>query len=562
MTGLSFRLFIRICFLGLILVSCGQQNQADLERLKSIDVVLTANNAEAALDSLTLFDVTKLNKYNQTYYKLLSIIAEDKIHKNFENDSVATYLVDYFQREKTSENYLRSLIFQGIARYRITMPDSMVYTPLKKAEDLVMKFPDSYSLFAKSLLAYYLGAVNDVHGNQALAEAYYKDALKLANITGDNNLMASASILLFWIKFIDNSRDEALQLLNSVMIENLSPENYYDLVNAQAVLYLKSNQPDSAVVKYKELFPLSDKVPGKIFKSNIYYSISQAFELKGVKDSALFYLREAVAHIADSSYQRKNYMMYNKLGNMTYSQGLYDLSADSYKKAYNLLLASVDDITEKKVLELEKQFNYSRIELAALKQKQRSQMIIIGICFLLFLMGFFVITYRLKLKENRQRLAKETLMRLQAETDIVQNKKEARQKEHLIALYHHLTRRHARTEERFEQLSYKYMKNNQPVHDEIQKELSELKNEFSAMLPELINDELFNSYIQLPASVSLTNVEKVILFLLYCQTPSNQIATLLTITAGNLRVKKLNLKRKLAGLGGEVENLDNILALF
>lgn len=153
-------------------------------------------------------------------------------------------------------------------------------------------------------------------------------------------------------------------------------------------------------------------------------------------------------------------------------------------------------------------------------------------------------------------------MRLQAETDIAQNKKAARQKEHLIALYHHLTRRHARTEERFEQLSYKYMKNNQPVHDEIQKELSELKSEFSAMLPELINDELFYSYIKLPESVSLTNVEKVILFLLYCQTPTNQIATLLTITTGNLRVKKLNLKRKISALGGEVDNLDEILALF
>ena len=82
------------------------------------------------------------------------------------------------------------------------------------------------------------------------------------------------------------------------------------------------------------------------------------------------------------------------------------------------------------------------------------------------------------------------------------------------------------------------------------------------MLPELINDELFYSYIKLPESVSLTNVEKVILFLLYCQTPTNQIATLLTITTGNLRVKKLNLKRKISALGGEVDNLDEILALF
>lgn len=562
MTGLNSGLYIFIFVSCSILVSCGNQNQADLERLKSIDTVLTSNNAEAAIDSLFLIDVNSLSKYNQAYYKLLAIIAEDKIHKNFENDSVATYLVDYFQREKTSENYLRSLIFQGIARYRVTMPDSMVYTPLKKAENLVMKFPDAYSLFTKSLLAYYLGAVNDVHGNQALAEAYYKDALKLASITGDNNLMASASIWLSWIKLFNNNKDEAEELLKSVKFENILPDNQYDLINAQAGFYLKSNQPDSAVVKYKELFPLSDKVPGKIFKSNIYYSISHAFELKGVKDSALYYLREAIAHIEDSSYQRMNYVIYNKLGNMSYSQGLYDLSADSYKRAYNLLLSSVDGITEKKVLELEKQFNYSRVELAALKQKQRSQMVIIGICFLLFLMGFFVITYRLKLKENRQRLAKETLMRLQAETDIAQNKKAARQKEHLIALYHHLTRRHARTEERFEQLSYKYMKNNQPVHDEIQKELSELKSEFSAMLPELINDELFNSYIKLPESVSLTNVEKVILFLLYCQTPTNQIATLLTITTGNLRVKKLNLKRKLTGFGEEVEKLDEILALF
>ncbi len=189
--------------------------------------------------------------------------------------------------------------------------------------------------------------------------------------------------------------------------------------------------------------------------------------------------------------------------------------------------------------------------------------------FLYFLVSLLVLTaaliifyFQKRLNQCNEELKDEKWMREALEAEAVNNIGEKWQKESLIALYHHIITRYRLIEERLEQLSYKYMKINPEVHQDIQAELINLKNEFNAILPDLIHDDLFYAFITIPRHIPLTIVEKTILFLLFSKIPTKQVATILSINNGNLRVKRLHLRRKLQSHATEIENLPDILSLL
>ncbi|GAO28750.1 hypothetical protein [Geofilum rubicundum] len=176
--------------------------------------------------------------------------------------------------------------------------------------------------------------------------------------------------------------------------------------------------------------------------------------------------------------------------------------------------------------------------------------------------ALIVFFFQKRLNQCSEELKDEKWMREALEAEAVNNIGEKWQKESLIALYHHIITRYRLIEERLEQLSYKYMKTNPEVHQDLQSELSNLKSEFISMLPDLIHDDLFYAFINIPQHIPLTIVEKTILFLLYSNIPTKQVATILAINSGNLRVKRLNLRRKLQNYASEIENLNELLAII
>jgi DNA-binding CsgD family transcriptional regulator len=176
--------------------------------------------------------------------------------------------------------------------------------------------------------------------------------------------------------------------------------------------------------------------------------------------------------------------------------------------------------------------------------------------------ALIVFYFQKRLSQCSDELKDEKWMREALEAEAVNNIGEKWQKESLIALYHHIIVRYRLIEERFEQLSYKYMKTNPEVHQDLQSELTNLKSEFISMLPDLIHDDLFYAFINIPQNITLTIVEKTILFLLFSNIPSKQVATILAISSGNLRVKRLHLRRKLQNHASEIENISEILAII
>lgn len=533
------------------------------ERLVVIDQLIEANQIGTANDSLQLIDKGSLNRYNQAFFQLLSMIAQERQYRNFENDSLATEVVSFFSRYENSENYLKALVYQTIARMRLGSPDSMVYAPLKIAQVIVTSNPDNFSPGTNALVKYYLGVINDEHRNYELAERFFARSRELAAEAGNVELETKAAINLFWNHLRYSRLEDANLILEELKaIPNPTYESLHGIRNAEAAYYLIKNQPDNAINVYRRLAIESKASKSTIWIPNIYFSLSRAFQSQGMGDSALHYARIAVETITDTSVQRRNYLLHAHLGNLALDENEFLLAARSFNNAYSELLKSINELSDRRVLELEKQFNVTRVEMAAMQRKQRDQLIIAAICGISMLLGLLIVIYRLKLKANRGQLEMEILSRQKAEFEADLNKQAVIQKESLVNLYHHLTRYHVRTEERLDQLSYKFLKKSPALHDEIQRELGELKSEFTNQLPDLVSDDLFYTNIKIPKSISLTNSEKVIMFLLYCQTPTYQIAALLAINPGNLRVKKLNLKRKLASYAAEIKNLDEILAIF
>lgn len=181
---------------------------------------------------------------------------------------------------------------------------------------------------------------------------------------------------------------------------------------------------------------------------------------------------------------------------------------------------------------------------------------------LIFAAALILFYFQRRLNQSNEELKDERWMREALEAEAVNNVGQKWQKESLIALYHHIITRYRLIEERLEQLSYKYIKINPEVHEDLQSELTNLKNEFNAILPDLIHDDLFYAFITLPRHIPLTIVEKTILFLLFSNIPTKQVATILSINNGNLRVKRLHLRRKLQNYASEIENLTDILSIL
>lgn len=184
------------------------------------------------------------------------------------------------------------------------------------------------------------------------------------------------------------------------------------------------------------------------------------------------------------------------------------------------------------------------------------------VAFLVLMAALLVFYFQKRLNQCSEELKDEKWMREALEAEAVNTIGEKWQKESLISLYHHIITRYRLIEERLEQLSYKYMKMNPEVHHDLQSELTNLKSEFNDMLPDLIHDDLFYAFINLPHHIPLTIVEKTILFLLFSKIPTKQVATILSINSGNLRVKRLHLRRKLQNHASEIENLTEILSII
>lgn len=555
---------ILLFFLQMLFWHCQTPMQREIkQQLVAIDS-LSETDASAAGDSLSAIDPEDLNKENEAYYYLLSAVIGSKLNQEFLNDSAITASVDIFRKPIPDRDFARALIYQGAVRYRVEdISDSLVFVSFKEVEALVNSYPDLVSGKDLVKLWFYLGLLHKNNQNLQLADEYLGLALEKAREVGDVESEVVTSLAMFWRYLRSGQRERALAVLDDLGdLEGVSAELRYDITNARAAFYMLSGNYSNALEGYLELKSLVPQMEGEPKLSNVYYSICSAYKGMGKKDSALFYAQKAVEHFNDSVSDYQDYYLFANLAEIAADQEYFNLAVKSYRNAVNFLIKKVGDRSEKKIFELEKQYDLSQARVETLKQKQKFQRFVFIVIAGSILVIFVFLIYFLNLKRSRVELENERLLRISAEKEVVGKVRESHQRRHLLRFYQLITQREMVAQQRFDMLSQKYIKSDPSAHSELQTELGALKEEFSGMMYDLMNDDLFYSNVDVPQDFSLTSTEKVILFLLNYEIPSSEIATVLGISSNNLRVRKSNLKKRIVENLADYPSIDHLLSLF
>lgn len=525
---------------------------------------LIEENIKAAEDSLSLIHLEDLNKENKAYYFLLQSVIGSKLNYEFISDSTISTSVELFRRPFPDRNYVRSLIFQGIVRHQVeNISDSLVFVSFKEAESLVNSYPDIVSGEDLVKLWFYLGLLHEENQNFQLADEYLKMALSKAKEVGDVESVVVTSLAVFWMDLRNGQKDKALGVLKDLDdLKGISTERQYDIANGNAAYFMLSGDYRGALNGYLELEKLASEMRGEPRLSNVYYSICNAYKGMGKIDSAFFYARKSVEYFTDSVGKYRDYHLYTNLADIAVELDKNELAANHYRNAVGFLLKKIDERNQKQILELEKKYDLSQARVETLKQKQKFQRFVFLASAFLILIVFVFLIYYLYLKRSRVELENERLMRITAEKEVEGKMRESHQRRHLLRFYQLITQREMVAQQRFDMLSQRFVKSDPAAHNELQTELVALKEEFSGMMFDLMNDDLFYSNIDIPHSFQLSNTEKVILFLLNYEIPSTEIANVLGISANNLRVRKSNLKKRFVENLSDYPSIDSLLSLF
>ncbi len=525
---------------------------------------LIEEDAQVAEDSLSPIQLEDLDNENRAYYHLLNSIIGSKLNYEFINDSAISASVELFRKPIPDRKFARALIFQGIVRHRIeNISDSLVFVSFKQVESLVNSYPDIVSGHDLVKLWFYLGLLHKQNQNFQLADEYLHLALRKAKEVGDVESIVVTSIVLFWKDLRNGQKEKALAVLDDLDdLEGITAERHYDITNAKTAYFMLSGNYSSALEGSLKLESLASEMKEKPRLSNVYYSICSAYKGMGKMDSAFFYAQKAVEHFTDSVGKYQDHYLFINLADIAADQNKNELAVKHYRNAVDFLLKKIDERSQKRILELEKQYDLSQARVETLKQKQKFQRFVFLASALLILLIFVFLIYFLNLKRSRVELENERLMRISAEKEVAGKIRESHQRKHLLRFYQLITHREMVAQQRFDMLSQRYVKSDPSAHNELQTELGALKEEFSGMMYDLMNDDLFYANIDIPQSFPLTNTEKVILFLLNYEIPSSEIATVLGISANNLRVRKSNLKKRIVENLSDYPSVDDLLSLF
>ncbi len=400
------------CLVLVVLVagnlSCTEQGL--LEKLQAIDHDL-AENPGGALDSLLAIDNSSISRGDlSAYYSLLLTIAQHKNYLPFPNDSAISFARDYFiDHTRDYYNQARASFYYGVVRQYKSYGDTLAHRLMHQARQIM----DDHNIQDDKLFALmnaYLGRINYGNANYEEAACYFRSAVESEQRLGNarNTALDLCDLLVCQVTLLDSLQAErTLYKLDSILTQHLDIqlENFN---NGKALYYLYiSHQLDSAQYYCNKWKPSPGDSGAK------QRLLSTIYERRGIIDTAIEYEKRAYSNrrIADSTYYHTYYnrlsILYDRLGNR-------DSSAHYARRAYQSLRNNYSQKTEKRILELEKQYNLSTKDAELIKAKHHRALLMILLWFSLIIIAILIWVLRLnrKLKETeKQAKMKDTLTR-------------------------------------------------------------------------------------------------------------------------------------------------------
>ncbi len=528
-----------------------EQDQLDTLRLQRWNT-LCDSLPEVINDSLGRVDPNSLSPSNRALYGLLSTITHDKTYKPFFSDSLINTVEQYYRRyDRESINHIRSLIYQGIVRIRMGITDSTTYEPLKKALTVLdaQQDPNPVLLYFAN---FYLGDVHNDHNSDDLAYLYYQRALINAREYSNDSHLVSIYQRLFKMRMYNRDYDNARLYLDTIATYARTVEDKFYLSSAEALYLDKQGAYPEALEKTKERLRLAQYLKNDPEYFRIYYSLSDNYSLLNRLDSALYYGREAIAHIQDSTY-RLNYLLYDNVADIAARMNDFQL-ADNYRqqalKAYSI---SVEGRIDTQIHELEKRYDLSEVENRTLKFENRYRFLLLlsifGLAFTVVLFFYYRkqrAFARLEQEKVEEEIRRVNAEKLQAEAESRLSRGQAENQQQLLSKYNAFLKFHVEQQQQIQGMSNKIQSANSKLGDVYEGMIRAGKREFNQLVDELFTEEdmwrLFDIH---DTQGVLTRNDRLMLFMLANNASNSQLAALLNITTANLKAQKSQLKKKI-----------------
>lgn len=541
-------------FLTTILFLASSCNRSDDEmmivRMSHWDSMLD-HDPQRVADSLKCIDREELSRAGKAYYDLLKVISDDKTYVNFTSDSLINAVSDYYRSSNPEHNnFIRALAYQGIVRTRLGVKDSTVYEPLREAGKLLSARPDSDPSLGY-MIHYFLGNIHYNNRNFDSAKEYFQQALNLARDENDSTHVFDTYLALYWNEMGQMNLTSSQNYLDTLsLFYQLLPEKDYFILNAQSIFLGITGKPELALQKEMAKLELIDSQSENIELSRLYFNISNRYAGLEQLDSAMYYAEKSIDLIPDTDY-RQNYLYYHNLSQIAEKQGDYMLSNEYLKQAMEMHNRSLRERLDLQIAELEKIYDLSEAENEVLRARdQISKTIIIALIIVLILV--FISMYAVWNRRNTQLklLQAEHLMnQQQLQTEILNE--EAAKRKWLLHLYGNISDRLTFLQTEFEQLSQRYVTSNKKIYQDMRHILKNTDTDLRDITKTLApDDETFYAYTRLNNDDDFFSMnEKLLLMLLACDADNRQLATFMNTSVDSIRVRKSQLKKKMAEKG-------------
>ena len=545
---------LSIFFLVMLLLfatSCNKGGDEEmLTRLNVWDAMLD-HDAQRVADSLKTIDRDELSRAGKAYYDLLKVISDDKTYVNFTSDSLINAVSDYYRSSNPEHNnFIRALAYQGIVRTRLGVKDSTVYEPLREAGMLLSDRPDSDPSLGY-MIHYFLGNIHYNNRNYPSANDYFQEALGFARDENDSTHVFDTYLALYWNEMGQRDFTSSQNYLDTLsLFYQLLPEKDYFILNAQSVFYDLVGDSERALEREKEKLNIFNIQNEKIELSRVYFNISNRYAGLEQLDSAMYFAEKSIDLIPDNDY-RQNYLYYHNLSQIAEKQGDYMLSNEYLKQAMEMHNRSLRERLDLQIAELEKIYDLSEAENEVLRARdQISKTIIIALIIVLILV--FISMYAVWNRRNTQLklLQAEHLMnQQQLQTEILNE--EAAKRKWLLHLYGNISDRLTFLQTEFEQLSQRYVTSNKKIYQDMRHILKNTDTDLRDITKTLApDDETFYAYTRLNNDDDFFSMnEKLLLMLLACDADNRQLATFMNTSVDSIRVRKSQLKKKMAEKG-------------
>lgn len=531
-------------------------------RLQQWDSLLL-DNPHGVKDSLRQIHPEQLSRSNRAYLGLIQTIVDDKTYADFTSDSLINAVEEYYaHHDKGSENHIRSLIYQGMVRFRMNETDTLIWQPLKEAEKRWNQLPQKNPLLGY-FLNMYLGEIHSNNDNDSLANIYFRKALKCARQQPIRKYVFDAYYKLFIEEMKQEHYPNAKNYLDTLSaITNLPMEQQYTLLNAQSIYYDEIREYQKALDAEKKQIIISNKrlFPIEMFKS--YYTISHLYLSLNQPDSAMHYGLEAIRHIKDSTYML-NYLLYQNIEDIAMVQKDYQTAHQYARKALEVYESSVDKIADKQILELEKRYDLSEAENKVLKAKSRNiiYVVLLILLTLLIIIGVFHFKRKRIIDLLRLQQTEDKNRSLELEKKLIVS--EIKQREEMLSIFGNFLAEYGQIQNRLYGITNRIKTKDTSLGEEYENELKMSSRNFQTIAEKLFSHEKLNQQFDIDdAEHILSPSDRMLIFMLSKQIPNDQIAALLNTSTHSLKTRKSVLKKKIVEKVSPDNRFEHLLPLF